>query len=108
MPSTFTQEAVKPQEDYFMKKNVFVEPKFIIVEETAPQVKKGPSLRKMESDLEVNKTTLHNWKQNRPKLYEFIIESYQDRKALKENIMFLIDQKQKLEERLNLEQRRVS
>ena len=75
---------------------------------TAPQVKSGPSLRKMESDLEVNKTTLHNWKHNRPKLYEFIIESYQDRKALKENIMFLIDQKQKLEERLNLEQKRVS
>ena len=75
---------------------------------TAPQVKTGPSLRKMESDLEVNKTTLHNWKQNRPKLYEFIIESYQDRKALKENIMFLIDQKQKLEERLELEQKRVS
>jgi hypothetical protein len=70
---------------------------------TAPQVKTGPSLRKMESDLEVNKTTLHNWKQNRPKLYEFIIESYQDRKALKENIMFLIDQKQKLEERIELE-----
>ncbi len=75
---------------------------------TAPQVKTGPSLRKMESDLEVNKTTLHNWKQNRPKLYECIIESYQDREALKENIMFLIDQKQKLEERLNLEQKRVS
>lgn len=75
---------------------------------TAPQAKKGPSLRKMESDLEVNKTTLHNWKQNRPKLYEFIIESYQDRKALKENIMFLIDQKQKLEERLSLEQERIS
>ena len=55
-----------------------------------------------------HKTTLHNWKQNRPKLYEFIIESYQDRKSLKENIMFLIDQKQKLEERLNLEQKRVS
>jgi hypothetical protein len=70
---------------------------------TAPQVKTTPSLRKMESDLEVNKTTLHNWKQNRPKLYEFIIESYQDRKALKENIMFLIDQKQKLEERIELE-----
>jgi len=70
---------------------------------TAPQVQKTPSLRKMESDLEVNKTTLHNWKQNRPKLYEFIIESYQDRKALKENIMFLIDQKQKLEERIELE-----
>ena len=70
---------------------------------TAPQVKTTPSLRKMESDLEVNKTTLHNWKQNRPKLYEFIIESYRDRKALKENIMFLIDQKQKLEERIELE-----
>ena len=75
---------------------------------TAPNVKTGPSLRKMESDLEVNKTTLHNWKQNRPKLYEFIIDSYQDRKALKENIMFLIDQKQKLEERINLEQKKVS
>jgi len=75
---------------------------------TAPQSKTGPSLRKMESDLEVNKTTLHNWKQNRPKLYEFIIESYRDRQALKENIMFLIDQKQKLEERLNLEQERIS
>ena len=75
---------------------------------TAPQVKTGPSLRKMESDLDVNKTTLHNWKKNRPKLYEFIIDSYQDRKALKENIMFLIDQKQKLEERLEVEQQRVS
>ena len=73
------------------------------IQMTAPQVKTAPSLRKMESDLEVNKTTLHNWKQNRPKLYEFIIESYQDRKALKENIMFLIDQKQKLEERIELE-----
>ena len=70
---------------------------------TAPQVKNSPSLRKMESDLEVNKTTLHNWKKNRPKLYEFIIKSYQDRKALKENIMFLIDQKQKLEDRINQE-----
>jgi len=75
---------------------------------TAPQVKTTPSLRKMESDLEVNKTTLHNWKQNRPKLYEFIIDSYQDRKALRENIMFLINQKQKLEERINLEQKKVS
>ena len=75
---------------------------------TAPHVKTGPSLRKMESDLEVNKTTLHNWKQHRPKLYEFIIDSYQDRKALKENIMFLIDQKQKLEERINKEQMKVS
>jgi len=75
---------------------------------TAPNLKTGPSLRKLESDLEVNKTTLHNWKNNRPKLYEFIIDSYQDRAALKENIMFLINQKQQLEERINLEQRQVS
>lgn len=75
---------------------------------TAPKVKTGPSLRKMENDLEVNKTTLHNWKHNRPKLYEFIIESYQDRQALKENIMFLIDQKQKLEARIEEEQQKVS
>ena len=75
---------------------------------TAPSIKTGPSLRKLEGDLKVNKTTLHNWKQNRPKLYEFIIESYQDRAALKENIMFLIDQKQKLEERINIEQKKVS
>ncbi|MDC0932586.1 hypothetical protein OAR97_01950 [Arcobacteraceae bacterium] len=74
---------------------------------TAPQVKNTPSLRKMEIDLEVNKTTLHNWKKNRPKLYEFIIESYQDRKALKENIMFLIDQKQKLEERISQEKTKI-
>ncbi len=75
---------------------------------TAPHTKTGPSLRKLEGDLEVNKTTLHNWKQNRPKLYEFIIDSYQDRAALKENIMFLIDQKQKIDERINLEQKKVS
>lgn len=75
---------------------------------TAPQTKTGPSLRKMESDLEVNKTTLHNWKQNRPKLYEFIIESYEHRAALKENIMFLIDQKQKIEQRIEQEQKKVS
>jgi exonuclease I len=60
---------------------------------TAPNVKTGPSLRKLESDLEVNKTTLHNWKQNRPKLYEF---------------MFLIDQKKKLEDRITTEQKKVS
>ena len=75
---------------------------------TAPQVKTGPSLRKLENELEVNKTTLHNWKNNRPKLFEFIIDSYKDRAALKENIMFLIAQKQQLEERINLEQRQVS
>ena len=75
---------------------------------TAPTLKNGPSLRKLESDLEVNKTTLHNWKQSRPKLYEFIIESYEHKNALKENIMFLIDQKQKLEDRILTEQKKVS
>jgi len=75
---------------------------------TAPQVKAVPSLRKMESDLDVNKTTLHNWKKNRPKLYEFIIDSYKDRQALKENIIFLIDQKQRLEERIEKEFKSVS
>jgi hypothetical protein len=75
---------------------------------TAPTLKTGPSLRKLESDLEVNKTTLHNWKQSRPKLYEFIIESYEHKSALKENIMFLIDQKQKLEDRITTEQKKVS
>ena len=75
---------------------------------TAPNTKKSPSLRKLENDLEVNKTTLHNWKQNRPKLYEFIIESYEHKTALKENIMFLIDQKKKLEERIDKEQQKVS
>ena len=58
---------------------------------TAPLVKITPSLRKMESDLEVNKS------------YEYVIESNEDRKALKENIMFLIDQKQKIEKRIKLE-----
>jgi hypothetical protein len=48
------------------------------------------SLRKMEDDLEVNKTTLHNWKKSRPKLYEFIIESYKDRETLKQNLTYLI------------------
>ncbi len=75
---------------------------------TAPTLKTGPSLRKLESDLEVNKTTLHNWKQSRPKLFEFIIESYEHRTALKENIMFLIDQKQKIDERITIEQQKVS
>lgn len=75
---------------------------------TAPNMKSGPSLRKMEADLEVNKTTLHNWKQNRPKLFEFIVESYEHRAALKENIMFLIEQKQKLAQRIDTEQKKVS
>jgi hypothetical protein len=33
---------------------------------------------------------------NGTKIYEFIIESYQDRKALKENIMIIIDQEKKI------------
>ena len=57
----------------------------------------GPSLRRLEADLEVNKTTLHNWKSKRTKLYEFIIESYKDRDALKRNLAYLVEQKQKLE-----------
>ena len=67
-----------------------------------------PSLRKLESDLEVNKTTLHNWKSNRPKLYEFIIESYKDRETLKQNLTYLIDQKKQLESEIDFTRQRVS
>ena len=75
---------------------------------TAPNVKTGPSLRKLENDLEVNKTTLHNWKQNRPKLYEFIIDSYKDRETLKQNLMYMIEQKKLIEEEIDFTQKRVS
>jgi hypothetical protein len=68
----------------------------------------GPSLRKLESDLEVNKTTLHNWKSNRPKLYEFIIESYKDRETLKLNLTYLIEQKKQIENEINFTKLRVS
>jgi hypothetical protein len=68
----------------------------------------GPSLRKLESDLEVNKTTLHNWKSNRPKLYEFIIESYKDREMLKKNLIYLIEQKKKIESEIDFTRQRVS
>ena len=68
----------------------------------------GPSLRKLESDLEVNKTTLHNWKQKRPKLYEFIIDSYKDREALKQNLTYLVEQKKLLEDEINFTKQRVS
>ncbi len=68
----------------------------------------APSLRKLESDLEVNKTTLHNWKKSRPKLYEFIIESYKDREILKKNLEILVKQKKMIEEEINLTQKRVS
>lgn len=67
-----------------------------------------PSLRKLESDLEVNKTTLHNWKKNRPKLFEFIIDSYKDKELLKKNLKLMSEQKKRLEEEINLTQQRVS
>lgn len=75
-------------------------------------IKKGdglttPSLRKLEADLEVNKTTLHNWKKNRPKLYAFIIESYRDRELLKKQLDFLKTQKKMIEEGIDLTQNRV-
>jgi len=68
----------------------------------------GPSLRKLESDLEVNKTTLHNWKSNRPKLYEFIVESYKDREMLKKNLSYLIEQKKLIENEIGFTRQRVS
>ncbi len=67
-----------------------------------------PSLRKLESDLEVNKTTLHNWKSNRPKLYEFIVESYKDREILKKNLTYLIEQKKSIESEIDFTRQRVS
>ncbi len=68
----------------------------------------APSLRKLESDLEVNKTTLHNWKQNRPKLYEFIIDSYKDRETLKQNLTYMIEQKKLIENEIDFTRQRVS
>ena len=67
----------------------------------------APSLRKLENDLEVNKTTLHNWKKNRPKLYEFIIESYKDRELLKMNLELMIKQKKLIEEEIDLTKNRI-
>ncbi|MCP4969399.1 MAG: hypothetical protein GY932_02250 [Arcobacter sp.] len=61
-----------------------------------------PSFRKLEEDLEVNKTTLHNWKKNRPKLYKFIIESYENKEILKKNLDLMIKQKKIFEEEINL------
>lgn len=66
-----------------------------------------PSFRKLEADLEVNKTTLHNWKKNRPKLYEFIIQSYKDKALLEKNLEFMINQKKMIEEGIDLTQNRV-
>ena len=67
-----------------------------------------PSLRKLESDLSVNKTTLHNWKKTRPQLFEFIIESYKDRELLKQNLNYMIKQKKIIEEEIVVTQERVS
>ena len=68
----------------------------------------APSLRKLEFDLYVNKTTLHNWKKNRPKLYEFIIESYKDREILKKHLELLIEQKELIEKEIYLTKNRIN
>lgn len=67
----------------------------------------SPSLRKLEADLDVNKTTLHNWKKNRPKLYEFIIESYKDRELLRNQLQLLIKQKEIIEKEIDITKQRV-
>ena len=67
-----------------------------------------PSLRKLEFDLDVNKTTLHNWKKNRPKLYEFIIESYKDREILKKHLELMIEQKELIEKEIYLTKNRIN
>jgi serine phosphatase RsbU (regulator of sigma subunit) len=67
----------------------------------------APSLRKLEFDLDVNKTTLHNWKKNRPKLYEFIIESYRNREILKKHLELLIEQKELIEKEINITKNRI-
>jgi hypothetical protein len=69
---------------------------------------KKPSLRKLEDDLKVNKTTLHNWKKNRPQLFEFIIESYKDKEMLKKNLSYLVSSKSMLENEINITKDRIS
>ncbi|MDD2894678.1 MAG: hypothetical protein PHG81_01545 [Aliarcobacter sp.] len=68
----------------------------------------APSLRKLEFDLDVNKTTLHNWKKNRPKLYEFIIESYKDREILKKHLELLIEQKELIQKEIDITKDRIN
>ncbi len=68
----------------------------------------APSFRKLEIDLEVNKTTLHNWKKSRPKLYEFIVDSYKDRELLKQHLNYMIEQKNLVEKEIELTIQRVS
>ena len=67
----------------------------------------APSLSKLEYDLEVNKTTLHNWKKSRPKLYEFIIESYKDREIMKKHLELLIEQKEIIEKEIDITKNRI-
>ena len=67
----------------------------------------APSLRKLEFDLDVNKTTLHNWKKNRPKLYEFIVESYKDREIIKKHLELLIEQKEIIEKEIDITKSRI-
>jgi serine phosphatase RsbU (regulator of sigma subunit) len=66
-----------------------------------------PSLRKLEFDLEVNKTTLHNWKRNRPKLFEFIMESYKNREILKKHLELLMEQKEIIEKEIDITKNRI-
>ena len=66
-----------------------------------------PSLRKLEFDLDVNKTTLHNWKKNRPKLFEFIIESYKNKEVLKKHLELLLEQKNLIEKEIILTKNRI-
>ncbi|MBY0540874.1 MAG: hypothetical protein WCR78_05325 [Arcobacteraceae bacterium] len=68
----------------------------------------APSLRKLEFDLEVNKTTLHNWKKNRPKLFEFIIESYKNKEVLKKHLELLLEQKNLIEKEIILTKDRIN
>ena len=67
----------------------------------------APSLRKLEYDLEVNKTTLHNWKKNRPKLYEFIIESYKDREIMRKHLELMLEQKEIIQKEIDITKNRI-
>ena len=67
-----------------------------------------PSLRKLEFDLDVNKTTLHNWKKNRPKLSEFIIESSKNKEVLKKHLELLLEQKNLIEKEIILTKNRIN
>jgi serine phosphatase RsbU (regulator of sigma subunit) len=51
---------------------------------------------------------LHNWKKNRPKLYDFIIESYKDREILKKHLELLIEQKELIEKEIDITKNRIN